>query len=493
MKYKLTGAVALVLSVLTVLGAGAFFSQDKKERYVQHREVAGYTPCENCPDTALCTHLPIIKIDTDGVEIPGSPYKDPETGLVAHTLAADGTDSIWASTDIIDGDGNNHPTDTPSLSSDIKIRIRGNSSRFFDKKPYLIELVNSDGTNNPQSVMGMDAHHEWALHGPFLDKSLIRNYMWYNLSGEIMDYSPNVRFCELILNGEYMGLYLMTETVTAGKEGARINVSTTEKRSTFSGYILRHDRGSETALKNIDTLSVYTMRTDKKINIVYPGISNLTEELARDIQLEFSAFEKAIYSYDFDNKEGYKGTVDTDSFVDYFIINEVSMNRDAGIYSTYIYKDTDLKYKMCVWDFNNALDNYEDVRNSPDSGFTMQGTVWFERIIQDKDFTEAVIDRYRELRSTVLSDEYLNDYIDSTIEWLGPAVDRNFHVWGYSFEEEHDRLTPEYRNTRSYSEAVTQMRECLNERLSWMDTNIESLKQYSAASKTHESHEAHEQ
>ena len=64
--------------------------------------------------------------------------------------------------------------------------------------------------------MGMDAHYEWAMHGPYLDKSLIRNYMWYNIAGEIMDYAPNVRFCEVIINGEYKGLYVMTGTITNG-------------------------------------------------------------------------------------------------------------------------------------------------------------------------------------------------------------------------------------------------------------------------------------
>lgn len=492
MKHKIYGIIAFVLCISIALGVCFVFKYEKSERYIQHLKQPAYTDCKDCDGEGLCTHLPIIKIDTDGVEIPGKPYHNEQTGLTEHTLAADGSKTIPGVADIIDGDGNNHLEDDVSLNSNITIRIRGNSSRHFDKKPYLIELVNPDGSNNDQEVMGMDAHHEWALHGPYLDKTLIRNYMWYNIAGQIMEYAPNVRFCEMILNGEYQGVYLMTETVTAGKEGARLTLSTTEKRETFSGYILRHDRGSDNELKNIDPLSIYAFKTDKRINIVYPGASNLNDELAREIELDFSNFEKAIHSYDFDDEEGYKGNIDVQSFVDYFIINEVSLNRDAGLFSTYIYKDIDRKYKMCVWDFNNALDNYEDVEN-PAEGFAMFGTLWFNRIIQDRDFTKAIINRYRELRKTVLSDEYLNDFIDETIEWLGPAVERNYEKWGYSFGEEYDRLIPHERNPRSYDEAVKQMKKSLNDRLAWMDENIESIKQYSAASKTHESHEAHEQ
>lgn len=492
MKYKVIGFAALILSVAVVLGGSSVFPENDNERYIQHLEEPAYTACANCSGSGLCTHLPIININTGGVEIPGKTYRNEETKSTAYTLAADGSDTIAATAEIIDGEGNHHLSDEASLSSDIRIRIRGNSSRHFDKKPYLVELINPDGTNNDQEIMGMAAHHEWALHGPYLDKTQIRNYMWYNIAGQIMDYAPNVRFCELVINGEYQGLYLMTETITAGKEGARLTLSTTEKQNTFSGYILRHDRGSDSELKNIQPLSIYALRTDKKINIVYPGAANLNEELARGIELEFSAFEKAIHSYDFDDEEGYKGSIDVGSFVDYFIINEVSLNRDAGLYSTYIYKDISRKYKMCVWDFNNSLDNYEETANST-SGFAMFGTLWFNRIIQDQDFTEAIIRRYRELRKTVLSDEYLETFMDETIEWLGPAIDRNFEKWGYSFEESSDRLTPHNRNPRSYTEAVEQMHSCLKKRLAWMDENIESLSQYSAASKTHESHEAHEQ
>lgn len=179
--------------------------------------------------------------------------------------------------------------------------------------------------------------------------------------------------------------------------------------------------------------------------------------------------------------------------MDYFIINEVTLNRDAGLYSTYIYKDVDRKYKMCVWDFNNALDNYEDVENSPYDSFAMYGTLWFNRLVQDKDFTHAIAKRYRELRKDILSDEYLTDFIDDTIEYLGPAIERNYEKWGYSFDESKGRLKPKERNPKSFEEALKQMRTCLITRLHWMDKNIDSINQYSAASKTHESHEAHEQ
>ena len=100
------------------------------------------------------------------------------------------------------------------------------------------------GENKNYAVMGMGSHHEWVLHGPILDKSLIRNYLWYNIAGEMMDYAPNVRFCELVLDGEYQGLYLMTESITSGKN-CRLNLSKNVKKSEGTGYLLRIDRPTE--------------------------------------------------------------------------------------------------------------------------------------------------------------------------------------------------------------------------------------------------------
>ena len=176
------------------------------------------------------------------------------------------------------------------------IHVRGRSSRHFDKPNYGVTLIDENGKNNPQSVMGMDAHHEWVLHGPFLDKTLIRNYMWYNIAGEIMDYAPNVRFCEVMVNGEYQGVYLMTEKITAGKDGARLNLEVNRKDNTFTGYLLRVDQGSKNEMKNINNFSTYSMRlaAEQIFNIEYPGMANLTPELKEAITQDVSAFEKAL-------------------------------------------------------------------------------------------------------------------------------------------------------------------------------------------------------
>ena len=332
--------------------------------------------------------------------------------------------------------------------------------------------------------MGMDAHHEWVLHGPFLDKSLIRNYMWYNIAGEMMEYAPNVRFCELVIDGSYQGLYLMTESITKGYDGSRLTMEVEKKGSTFSGYVLRVNDiyPFENTTSVITDYGNYTNVTRMPVKVVYPGTINQTEEMRRAIELEFSAFEKALYSYDYDSEDyGYTQRIDTASFVDYFLLNEFTCNYDAVELSTYIYKDISEKYKICVWDYNNACDNYMEAPVNPHD-FDIQNRLLYHMLCRDEDFTEAIIARYKELRRGVLSEEYLMNYIDQTVAYLGPAIERNFDKWGYSFQPEHSLLEGEGREICSYDEAISQLKDFLIERGNWMDQNIDAVREFSAES-----------
>lgn len=359
------------------------------------------------------------------------------------------------------------------------IRIRGNSSRYFDKKSYLIRLTEQDGSYEDQEVMGMADHYEWALYGPYLDKSLIRNYMWYNIAGEIMDYAPNVRFCEVVLNGEYQGLYVMAETITNGDD-CRLNISEPIDGINKTGYVLRLDRGSDVEIKNIETFTNYAYRNLQKVDIKYPRSGDLTPELADAIAQDFSDFEKSLYSYDYDTDDyGYHTSINIQSFLDYYILNEFTANYDAGWLSTYIYKDIGGKYNMVIWDFNSACDTYS--HSMLPHHLELHYNVWYFMLMKDEYFTDRILRRYKQLRKSYLSDDYLENYIDETIAYLGDAIERNFEVWGYTFSL--DMLSPDDRNLLSHQEAVDQLKGYILDRGAWLDENLHIIQQYSHDSK----------
>ena len=443
-------------------------------RYHQHLKAPSKKEC-NHKENKFCTHLPIISISTEKSEIPGATRDDNE--MIKGTLK------------IIDNkDERNHIDDSPSIKTDINVRYRGASSRSFDKKGLLIHTLDKKGEKKNVSLLGMDKHSDWVLNGPYLDKTLMRNYMWYNISGEIMEYSPNVRFCEVFVNGEYNGVYVLIEKIAVG-EDSRLNLKGVQKNSNKTGYILRLDRGGETPLENIDTFTNYSLRVPKQMHksgvfdIVYPGKKTLTPEVNEYIENDFSNFEKSLYSYDYNEKNyGYSNYIDVDNFVDYMIINEFTCNYDALNFSTYIYKDIGGKYKLVVWDFNSACDYYEKSSAEP-FDFRFQDGIWYFMLLKDEKFTERVISRYKYLRKNILSNEYLLSYIDDVSAYLGDAVNRNYEKWGYSFDEKYDYLTPKERNVRSYDEAINQLKDFIVKRGAWLDKNIETLRQYSHESK----------
>ena len=206
MKYKIIG---IVLTVCILVGSFATYLavQPEKGRYHQHLSAKVQPECTDHGDKKFCTHLPLVQIDTYGQEIPGKTIRDENKVKLGYTTTPEGEDRIKAGIKIFDSqEHRNHLDDTPDLESGMTIHIRGNSSRSFDKSGYAIEFRDEDDERRDRSVMGMDPHSEWSLHGPYLDKTLMRNYMWYNIAGEFMDYAPNVRFCEVFVNDEYEGV-----------------------------------------------------------------------------------------------------------------------------------------------------------------------------------------------------------------------------------------------------------------------------------------------
>lgn len=393
---------------------------------------------------------------------------------------------IWASLSVLetgkDG-GVRSVLDTPDYSAAVTIKYRGASSYSqFDKKQYRIKFYKEEGSSNAQNYqfLGMGSNSEWVLNGPFLDKTLMRNRIVYQLGREIFPWAPDTKYTEVFLDGIYQGVYLATEPVTNGE--SRLRLSEFGLLSGETSYIVKRDRvGSEN-----DPLEVYGRiqgKTSNELYIEYPSASKLTK-LQRDwIVRDISEFEEVLYSDGFsDPQNGYAKYIDVDSFVDYAILNEVAMNNDAGNLSTYIYKELGGKLQMAIWDFNNCYDNYQGVKQDF-SEFFMSDRAWYSRLLTDRAFVDRMVARYEELRRSVLSTEHMYQLIDAGQEELGAAIDRNFAVWGYTFdlrllsETEEDFAAGKSRKLKSYEEAVWQLKSAIDKRFAFLDEHITDLYQ----------------
>ena len=365
--------------------------------------------------------------------------------------------------------------DKPTLVSPATANLRGASSyTLFDKKQYRIKFYKEQMTNKEKEIdlFGMNKNSEWVLNGPFLDKTLVRNKLVYDISKELFEWSPDAKYLELFVDGKYQGIYLAIESIDRSE--SRLNLNKFGLLSGQTAYILKRERLNSDN-NPIDTYGKLQGYTSNQLYIEYPTKNRLTTVQKNWIEKDISRFEKVLYSKDFlDKDEGYHKYIDMDNFVDYFILNEVVMNYDASLLSTYIYKDINDVLKLTVWDYNNCYDNFMDKEITFDT-FILKNGIWFDRLLKDRAFVDKVVKRYYELRQSNFTKENFLKMITSYNSELGASVDRNFKIWGYSFNL--NMLIGGNRDITSYEQANVQLYNAIDKRFKFLDENIEDLYQ----------------
>ena len=382
---------------------------------------------------------------------------------------------IWGNIALLDANGEEQSVfSVPNSIYRATIKYRGASSYSkFDKKQYRIKFYkNKKDSAKKVSLAGMGENSEWVLNGPYLDKTLIRNKLVYDLARELNGWAPDSRFVELFVDGTYQGVYLAVEPVTNGE--SRLRLSEFGLLSGETAYVVNRDR-IDTEAEEIETWGKTAGYTYNALHIRYPSKSKITEKQKEYIKNDISEFEQVLYGKNFSDKRlGYPAYIDMDNWVDYFIINEFAMNYDAGNLSTYVYKELGGKLQLAVWDFNNGFDNYQWFHTETDRLYTVENS-WFDRLWQDESFRKQVFERYAQLRKTTLSDEHIAEKIASYQAELGDAVDRNFKVWGYSFDKSLLVGTDEKgmsRDIGSYEAAMKQLTDTIRERLAYLDKEL---------------------
>jgi len=421
--------------------------------------------------------LPIVVITTnDGIPVPDEPKIDAHLGI------------IW------NGDGAINHLGDPFNEYDgrIAIEIRGSSSQMFLKNNYALETRDEDGSGNNVSIFGFPAENDWVLHGPYSDKSLMRNALAYTLAGWLMDYAPRVRFCEVVLNGQYNGVYVFTEKIK--RDAGRVNISELHPDETTGGdvtggYILKFDKWD--GAFNEGFPSAYSSDLSGFGQTVfqyhYPKPDEIVPEQKEYIQKYIAGLEDALMSPDFASPaSGYRYYFDMASFFNYFFVQELGKNVDGYRLSTFFYKDKDsidTRLKMGpVWDFNLAFGNadYCDAWYTngwawrfnevcPSDYFNVH--FWWERLWQDSTYRQELKDRWFDLRNDTLSDDRIFGLIDSLETLLQEPALRNFqrypvlgqYVWPNAFIGQN------------FGEEVDYLRNWLTARLLWLDETLKTV------------------
>ncbi|KAF0141640.1 MAG: spore coat protein CotH [Stygiobacter sp.] len=423
------------------------------------------------------SNLPIIVINTNGQTIKDEP-------------------KITATMGVIDnGTGNRNNITDPfnNYNGKIGIEIRGHSSQLFPKKQYGIELRDDTGNDVKAALLGMPEDSDWILNANYSDKSLLRNVIAYKLGNDLGRYATRTKFCEVVLNNQYIGIYILQEKIKRGKN--RVNIKKIETTditgdALTGGYIIHIDRidaGDKYFVSDYPSVYPKVPRQPSPINYIisYPNEEDLQPAQLAYIKNYVGQFEtvltKTTYNDPFD---GYYDYIDIDAWVDYILAAEFTKATDAYRLSAYLYKNRDSENGKLVygpmWDYDLAfgLADYGDGWPSsnwiapvdPSEG-SINRPFWIKKIFNDPVIFNKIAKRWHTIKQTVFNPQTIMKFIDESVLYLTEAGNRNFQKWPELFNPAV-YIWPNKNRFTNYNDELLYLKIWLNQRYTWMDANL---------------------
>jgi CotH kinase protein len=426
------------------------------------------------------SNLPIVKVFTYGATIPDEPK------ILANMQI------IWQN----DAQTNKVTSSTFNYDGRVGIEMRGSTSALLsEKKPYGFEIRDAQDNGVDTSLVGLPKENDWFLIAPYSDKTLIRDAVVYSLARSFMEYAPRVKFCELILNDAYQGVYVLTEKIKRNKN--RVNIAKTDATAVAGsdaltgGYILKIDKttGDQPAGVSLSFKSKYLNGATQKTEYLYhyPKPEDITTAQKTYINATVSDFEDVMNGANALHPTlGYTKYFDVNSLIDFVIMNELSNNVDGYRLSTFFYKDknsVNTKFKMGpVWDFNIGLGNADYCNGNLTTTWAYNFNsvcgsdywlipFWMQKIVKDDNFKKLFRIRWTKLRTNELSNTRIFGMVDSLTSLLSTPQTRNFKRWDVLTK----KLWPNPVVNNTYAGEITYLKSWLTQRLAWLDGQINAF------------------
>lgn len=312
----------------------------------------------------------------------------------------------------------------------------------------------------------MPNEHDWVLHGPIKDISLIRNKFAYELSRKLGNTASRTQFCELIINHEYLGIYTLTESIKRDKNRVKLKKNS-QPDNHLSSYLIKIDKGGDLLFR-----SKYRSEIDsgwwQYFYSVYPKEKNFKPSQRKQIKNDINTIEKAFL---LNVKQ--LDQININSFIDYFIVNELTRNIDAYRLSTFMHKNIGEKLTIGpVWDFNYSLGLTKYNQGYNPEGWVYKGEAvpfWWDKLLQNDEFKSKLTQRWFELRKKELNLHTIYYTIDNYILELEPALERNFNRWDV-FD---NHLSVRKHMVLSHDEEIELIKKWIAQRLNWIDEQME--------------------
>jgi len=415
------------------------------------------------------SNLPIIVINTDGNTILDTPRIISDMGIIWNNTG-------WQK---LSDEYNNY-------NGKISIELRGSSSQeIFPKKSYSIETQTLSGENNNVSLLGLPKENDWVLYAAYSDKTLLRNNLTYELSRQMGHYAPKTKYCELFINTDYQGVYMLTEKIK--RDENRVNINEFEDDDpTTGGYIIKIDKLTEAPVDASWCSSFITFNNDAVcFQYHYPKANNIT--LNQKIYIEHFMNNTDLLIRDLSKNQtniDLVENIDFMSFIDYLIISELSKDVDAYRLSVFLNKHSESNggklHMGPVWDYNLSFGNVDFCQSSNISGWVLEEETacrtsipkfWYD-LLQNDSFRAKLILRWDELRNSILRFDNIFNHIDSVGNYLNDAQNRNFARWDIL----GDWVWPNYQLGLTYHDELDFLKYWIYNRINWIDQNIYTMR-----------------
>ncbi len=428
----------------------------------------------NAPAVFTSSNLPIVIITTEnGADIPDEPKIPANMKIIYNGPSA-----------------RNFLTDQANIyNGHIGIEIRGSYSARLPQKPYGVETRDTLGNNLDVPLLDLPEENDWILLANYNDKVFMRNPIAFYLFRKMGHYASGANFCEVFVNDEYLGIYALIERIKRDKNRvaiARLDSDDNAGDSLTGGYIFKTDYyDASNSWKS--SYSPFDW-PGAEVYFVYhdPEPDEITNQQKTYIQNWVYTFETVLHGSNFNHPaQGYMSFIDVNSFIDYFIIGELSRSVDAYKKSRYLFKDRDDRGGLLnsgpVWDFDWAFKNIDEClgNNTDGSGWAYKindcnpspvPPAWMVRLLEDPDFANRLNTRYFTLRETILSESYIYNYIDSIHSLLNEAQERHYEKWpilGINVGAPEVDYQP-----TTYQGEVDKFKAWISLRLNWLDNNM---------------------
>lgn len=372
---------------------------------------------------------------------------------VTATAPVEDTDTWIPGTMEIEGNGGFE--DLPLM--DITVKGRGNSTWGWEKKPYALKL------SQKKEVLGMPKHKRWCLIANYMDKTLLRNRVAHYIGANTgLKWTPRTQFAEVYFNDEYIGNYLIVEQIKV--DGNRVNIDEMAPQdisgdALTGGYLLELDTYFDEVNKFRSEFS------EMPVNIKSPE-EEITTEQFEYIRNYFNEAEALLFSKNFrDPEKGYQSMFDINSFIDFWIVNEVAGNKEVTHpKSFYIHKPRQGKLTAGpIWDFDYGTFTLDDAEHWM-VNFEKASHYWWDRMFYDAAFKRKARERWTVLYPFLKT---VPDYIEAQRVYIRASAACNFNRWPEIKTEQ-----PNGDENLSFDAAVDRLKQSYITRINWLNSQI---------------------